>query len=176
MTKVAVFVGSLRKDSLNKKLADALERVAEPGTEFVHIDINMPLFNQDLEKSFPAEVQAAKDVVESADAVLILTPEYNRSVPGVLKNAIDWISRPYGNNSFAGKPVAIAGASIGPIGTAVAQNALQHVLTYLDMKVLGQPEVYFPVAQELFDDEGNLDEAREAELRQFMQKFHDWIK
>ncbi len=111
MTKIAVLVGSLRDGSMNKMLAKNLEALAPEGTEFEYADLNLPLFNEDIEPNFPQEAQAAKDVVERADGVLFVTPEYNRGVPGVLKNAIDWLSRPWGQNSFAGKPAGIVGAT-----------------------------------------------------------------
>lgn len=176
MSKIAVFVGSLQKNSFNKKLADALERESNGEHEFIHVDLNMPLFNQDLEAAFPKEAQAAKDIVEAADAVLFVTPEYNRGVPGVLKNAIDWTSRPWGSNSFAGKPAAIAGASISPLGTAVAQNTMRHTLTYLDMKLMGQPELYVASAHQVFDDEGEVNDAQKEEFAAFMSAFTTWIK
>lgn len=175
MTKVAVLVGSLQKNSFNKKLAAAIERQAED-MEFHYVDMNLPLFNQDLESNVPEEVKAAKQIVDESDAVLIVTPEYNRTAPGLLVNAIDWLSRPYGDNSFSGKPVAMAGASVSPLGTAVSQNMLRHTLTYLNTKLMGQPEVYFRTAQELFDDEGNLDEEHDQELANFVKSFDSWIK
>jgi len=176
MTKIAIFVGSLRQDSFNKQLAQTLERVAPSGTEFDYVDLNLPLFNQDIEANYPAEARKVKDAVEAADGVLFVTPEYNRSVPAVLKNAIDWASRPWGTNSFAGKPAGVVGASSSSIGTAVAQSDLHHVLLYLDMKVLGQPEVYVSNAHEVFDDEGNVSPENEAFYRTYMERLVDWIK
>jgi chromate reductase len=175
MTKIAVFVGSLRKDSFNMQLAHALERVAPKGTEFNYVDLNLPLFNQDLEANYPPEAQKVKDAVEAADGVLFVTPEYNRSVPAVLKNAIDWASRPWGTNSFKNKPAGVVGASISALGTAVAQSDLHHVLLYLDMKVLGQPEVYVAHAHEVFDDEGNISPENEEFYRNYMQRLVEWI-
>lgn len=158
MTKIAVFVGSLQKKSLNRMLAKNLEAAAPVGVEFSYVDIStLPLFNQDLEAEFPASAQAMKDIVEAADGVLFATPEYNRSIPGVLKNAIDWASRPWGSNSFAGKPAGIVGATVSPVGTAVAQADLRHILVYLNVKLLGQPEVYFATASQSFNEAGEVD-------------------
>jgi chromate reductase, NAD(P)H dehydrogenase (quinone) len=131
------------------------------GVKFVYADLDLPLYNQDLEAEYPVKAQAAKDLVEGADGVLFVTPEYNRSVPGVLKNAIDWVSRPYGYNSFDGKPVGMVGASIGPVGTAIAQSDLRHIVAFLNMKLMGQPEVYVANAMGLqFDDDGLLTDER----------------
>src|SRR5664279_1060122 len=155
MTKIAVFVGSIREKSFNKTLAANLEKLAGDGVEFDYINVGgLPLFNEDLEPDFPAVAQTAKDQVESADGVLIVTPEYNRSAPGVLKNAIDWTSRPWGHNSFTGKPTGIVGASVGPIGTAVAQADLRHIMAYLGTKLMAQPELYVGTAHEYFDEKG----------------------
>jgi len=152
--KIAVFVGSLRKDSLNKKLALNLEALAPEEAQFVYVDINLPLLNQDLESSLPQSVRNMKEIVEASDGVLFVTPEYNRGVPGVLKNAIDWASRPY--NSFKGKPVGIVGATTGSLGTAVAQSSLRQIVGYLNMHLMGQPEVYFHFAEQKFDDNGDV--------------------
>ncbi|QQG50672.1 MAG: NAD(P)H-dependent oxidoreductase [Candidatus Saccharibacteria bacterium] len=177
MTKIAVFIGSLQKKSYNKMLAGALENLKPQDMEFIYVDINLPLFNQDLESAYPESARNVKNIVEAADGVLFITPEYNRSVPGVLKNAIDWASRPYGANSFAGKPVGMVGASIGPVGTAVAQSDLRHIVGFLDMKPLGQPEVYIANAMPLFSDSGELvDERWIKNLRQFIAAFDTWVK
>ncbi len=117
---------------------------------------NLPLYNSDDEANFPAVAQTLKEKIEKADGVIIATPEYNRSIPGVLKNAIDWISRPYGKNSFAKKPVLIAGVSSGKIGTAVAQSHLKQIMVYLDADPIGQPELYLGPAREIFDEQGNI--------------------
>lgn len=157
MTKIAVLVGSLHKNSVNQKLAQNLEKFAGDDVEFDYVDIaGLPPFNQDLEAKFPVEAQAMKDKIEAADGVLLVTPEYNRSFSGVLKNAIDWASRPWGSNSFDGKPAGIVGASISPLGTAAAQAALRQVMVYLNTKLMGQPEVYLTVASDTFDDNGNV--------------------
>jgi chromate reductase len=172
MTHIAVFVGSIRADSLNKKLAKNLERLAPKGTTFDYVDIAiLPLFNQDLEADYPASAQAVKDVVASADGVLFVTPEYNRSVPGVLKNAIDWASRPWGANSFDGKPAGVVGASGSTLGTALAQAHLKNILVYLNTKLLGQPEVYFASAHEFFDEEGVVIKSSHDYLKNFIDTF-----
>ncbi|OYW44321.1 NADPH-dependent FMN reductase, partial [Candidatus Saccharibacteria bacterium 32-45-3] len=143
MAKIAVIVGSLQTNSVNKALARNLEKLAPEGTEFDYLDISkFPLFNQDLESDFPAVVREQKEKLEGADGVLFVTPEYNRSFSGVIKNAIDWMSRPWGSNSFDGKPAGSVGATISPLGTGPAQAALRQVAVYLGMKVMGQPELY----------------------------------
>lgn len=177
MTKISVFVGSLQKGSYNKKLAQTLEELAPNDMVFDYVDINLPLFNQDLESDFPADAQKVKDSIEKADGVLFITPEYNRSVPGVLKNAIDWASRPYGKNSFAGKPVGMVGVSLGPVGTAVAQADLRHIVGFLDMKLLGQPEIYIANAASIFNEDGELtDERWQKNLQQYIDTFDAWVK
>lgn len=162
--KIAVFVGSLRENSSNKALAKTLEAAKSERATVQYIDIRLPLYSEDVERAgIPVKVQKMKRVVEAADGVLFVTPEYNRSVPGVLKNAIDWASRPYGKTSFAGKPVGIVGSSMGPIGTAVAQADLRHIMLFQNAKVLGQPEVYIANASEVFDEQGKGDKRALAE-------------
>jgi chromate reductase len=177
MTKIAVFVGSIRAESVNMKLARALEAHRPEGTEFVYVDITgIPLFNQDHESNPPQEVQTMKDTIEQADGVLFVTPEYNRSIPGVLKNAIDWVSRPYGNNSLAGKPAAVTGASGGSLGTALAQAHLRTILLYLDTTLMGQPELYFGHVMQQFDDAGAVTDPGKVEhLQKYMKAFTTWI-
>lgn len=157
MTILAIS-GSLRKDSYNTALARSLSALAPAGTTVTVASLaDIPLYNCDVEtEAFPPAAQAFKDAIIAADAIVIVTPEYNRSVPGVLKNAIDWASRPYGKNAFAGKLILIAGVSTGKIGTAVAQSHLRSILLHLDAQVLGKPELYLGPAKELFDEEGNL--------------------
>lgn len=175
---IAVFVGSLQKDSHNKKVAKTLESLLPEGVEFTYVDINLPLFNQDLEADYPAAAQVAKDIVASADGVLFVTPEYNRSVPGVLKNAIDWISRPYGQSAFDGKPAGIIGASIGPVGTAVAQSDLRHIALFLNMQVMGQPEIYIAnMMGATYNEVGTLpDERWRKNLQEYGTAFAAWVK
>lgn len=175
MTKITVIVGSLREQSFNRMLAKNLERLAPAGVEFHYASIQLPIFSEDMERNMPAEAQALKDEIESADGILFVTPEYNRGVPGGLKNAIDWASRPYGTNSFKGKPVGIVGASISKVGTAVAQADLRHITAYLEMRPMGQPEIYFGPAYELFDDKGMVVAESESLLRDYMQAFVAWV-
>lgn len=175
MTKIAVFVGSLRADSFNKKLAKNLEQLAPEGVEFDYVDLNLPLFNQDLEANYPHEAQKVKDQVENADGVLFVTPEYNRSIPGVLKNAIDWASRPFGTNSFRGKPTGIVGASSGQIGTAVAQSDLRHICGFLNVKLMGQPELYLGNAGSSFDENGVIVEGSRDYLATYINAFSAWL-
>jgi chromate reductase, NAD(P)H dehydrogenase (quinone) len=176
-TKVAVFVGSLRKDSINKKLAKAVEKLMPADYEFEYVDIGeLPLYNQDYDADYPAPYRRLKQQIEGADALLFVTPEYNRSVPGVLKNAIDIGSRPWGKNSFAGKPAAVIGASIGTIGTAIAQQHVRGSLAFVDAPTLAQPEVFIHFKEGLFDDEGDIgpDETRKF-LQGFVGKYVDWV-
>lgn len=176
MTNIAVFVGSLRADSFNKKLAKNLEELAPEGITFSYVDLNLPLFNQDLEANYPAEAKAAKDIVDAADGVLFVTPEFNRSIPGALKNAIDWVSRPWGTNSFNGKPTGIVGASSGPVGTAVAQSDLRHISGFLNVKLMGQPELYLSNSASRFDDNGHIvDESRDF-LKTYIDAFAAWVE
>ena len=162
---LAAISGSLRKGSYNTMLVRALQALAPEGMNIEIVEIgNLPLYNQDDEAMFPAAAQALKDKIESADGIIISTPEYNRSIPGGLNNAIDWTSRPYGKNSFARKAVLTMGVSGGKIGTAVAQSHLRHILLYLNADLIGQPELYFGPASELFDAEGNLTQDSTKEL------------
>lgn len=177
MYTVAVIVGSLRKESINKKLAKALMRIGKDVLRFTPISIaDIPLYNQDHEGSLPAPVARLKAEISAADAVLFITPEYNRSIPGVLKNVIDWGTRPYGQNAWAGKPAAIAGISPSPVGTAVSQSHLRSVLPTLDMIVLSQPEIYLTDRPGMIGDDGTIpNESTEAFLRGFVERFAAWI-
>ena len=171
MTKIAVLVGSLRDGSFNHTLAKNLEKMAPEGVEFAYASLEMPLFNEDVEAAdFPAEATTLKELVESADGVLIATPEYNRSFPGVLKNAIDWASRPWGQNSFDGKPAGIVGASIGATGTTQAQSQLRNVMVYLNTKLVGQPELYINAPQ-TFDENGEVVESSRETLQAYIDTF-----
>lgn len=169
--RLAVLVGSLRRESHNRHLALALERLL-PG-EFVvqHVRIDdLPLYNQDDDAHQAATVRRLKQEVAGADALLFLTPEYNRSLPGVLKNAIDHGSRPYGQSVWGGKPAGVVGMSVGAIGTALAQQHLRSVLAYLDVQVLGQPEVYLTYKPGFFTEGG---EIADEGTRQFLQGWVD---
>jgi chromate reductase len=176
--QIGYVIGSLRQDSYNRKLANALIRLGPPDFNFRELRIgDLPLYDQDEDRSQAPEVQRLKSELRTVDAVMFVTPEYNRSIPGVLKNAIDHASRPYGQNSWAGKPAGIIGASIGAISTAVAQLHLRTILAYLDMPTLGQPEAYIQVKDGFFDDAGNI---ANPETRKFlhgwMDKYVAWVK
>jgi chromate reductase len=174
--KVAVVVGSIRKESINLKLAKALVKLApnEFECDFVRID-DLPVFNQDHDQNPPQQVMRVKAQIAAANALLFVTPEHNRSLPTALKNALDWVSRPYGKSLWPGKPAAIAGASVGAIGTAVAQAHLRGVLGYLDVPTLGQPEVYVHFTQGLIDDDGNVSsDGTRKFLQTFMDRYAAW--
>lgn len=167
--RIAVVVGSLRRDSFNRKLAEALARLAPQGCEFVPVRIDdQPLYNQDDDAAQPEPVRRLKSEIAAAQGVLFVTPEYNRSIPGVLKNAIDNASRPYGQSAWAGKPAAVIGISVGAIGTALAQQHLRNVLAYLDMPTLGQPEMFLQHQHGFFGSDGSV---ASDDTRQFLQKF-----
>ena len=176
--RVAVLVGSLRKESFNRHLARAVEQLAPDDFEFTHVRIdNLPLYDQDFDHEYPAECKRLKDEIAAADALLFVTPEYNRSVPGVLKNAIDIASRPWGTNSFAGKPGAVIGVSVGATGTCMAQQHLRNVLSYLDVQTLGQPEVFIQNKEGLFDGDGHIgNEGTEKFLKGFVDRYVAWVK
>lgn len=176
MTKITIFVGSLREKSYNLGLAKAIEKFMPTGTEITYADINLPLFNEDLERDYPKEAQFLKDLVEASDGILFALPEYNRSVPGVLKNAIDWISRPFGTNSFKRKPVGVVGASLNIAGTAAAQAHFRGIAAFLEMKQLGQPEIYIPVTEGVFNSAGELvDERWLKNVQAYAAAFADWV-
>ena len=178
MSKIAVIVGSLRRDSINRKLAEALAKLAGPKLEFTYVKIDdVPLFNQDLEPNPPAAVTRVKGQIEAADGVLIVTPEYNRSIPGVLKNALDWASRPSGKNSFSGRPAGIIGTSGGAIGTAAAQQHLRSILITLNTTLMGQPEGYLQFKQGLVDEQHNVtDESVRKFLQTYVDAFTAWVE
>ena len=174
---VAVFVGSLRKESFNRKMAKALAAMAPPSLKFEIVEIaHLPLYNQDLEATPTAEVTAFKERIARADAVLFVTPEYNRGVPGVLKNAIDVASRPYGKSAWNGKPGAVISVSPGAIGGFGANHQLRQSLVFLNVPALPH-EAYIGNAAKLFDDKGALvaDDTRKF-LANFLQLFESWIE
>ena len=176
MTKVAVLVGSLRKDSVNLHFAEALARLAKPKLDLRIVEIgDLPLYNQDLEGALPASVQRFKREIESADAVLFVTPEFNRSFSAALKNAIEWGSRPWGNTSWAGKPGAIAGVTLGPLGTAAAQSQLRSIVGHIGVALLSDPEIYVTAREGLIVDGEITDENFRTVLRGWVDKFSDWI-
>jgi chromate reductase len=174
---IAVVVGSLRQDSFNRKLALAMTRLAPAEFSFNQLEIgDLPLYNQD-DDANPAEaVKRLKSEIQAAKGLLFVTPEYNRSISGVLKNALDHTSRPYGQNAWAGKPAGIMGVSIGAIGTAAAQQHLRAILAYLDVPTLGQPEVFLQAKEGLFDDDGNIGEASRQFLQGWMDRYCAWVK
>jgi chromate reductase len=174
---VAVLVGSLRKGSFNRQLARALETIAGDRAEFRHIRIDdLPLYNQDFDGDYPPVCTRLKDDIKACDAVLFVTPEYNRSVPGVLKNAIDIASRPWGTNSFAGKPGAVIGTSAGAMSTALAQQHLRNICVFLDVPLLQQPEAFVRYNDGLFADDGSVTDDRVAEfLGDFIDKYLAWV-
>jgi chromate reductase len=175
---VAVLVGSLRKDSFNLKLAKALMAIAPPELELEIVEIGqLPLFNQDWEASPPPAVSEFKQRIGAADAVLFVTPEYNRSVPGVLKNAIDVASRPYGQSAWSGKPGAVISLSPGAIGAYGANHHLRQSMVFLDVPMMPQPEAYIGGAAKLFDEHGALtSQDTRAFLEKFLQAFARWVE
>lgn len=171
--KIAVLVGSLRAESYNRRLAQALVRlpVAEDH-EFTFADIaSLPLYNQDDDGNQPEPTKALKAMISASDGVLFVTPEYNRSIPGVLKNAIDHASRPYGTSAFAGKPAGVIGVSPGKTGTALSQQHLRNVLGYLDMPTLGQPEAFMQWSDDLLAPDGTVGEGSARFVTKWMAAF-----
>lgn len=175
--RIAVIVGSLRKESFNKKLAHALIRLApaEFRFEFPRID-DLPLYDQDDDANQADSVKRLKQEVASAQGLLFVTPEYNRSMPGVLKNALDQASRPYGTSAWNGKPAGVIGISVGAIGTALAQQHLRNVLAYLDVPTLGQPEAFLQAKQGFFDADGAIGSGSREFLQGWMDRYVAWIK
>jgi chromate reductase len=175
--QIAVVVGSLRRDSFNRKLANAIVKLAPSEFSFKHVQIgDLPLYNQDDDANQAASVKRLKAEIAAAQGLLFVTAEYNRSIPGVLKNAIDQASRPYGKSAWAGKPAGVLGVSIGAPGTSMAQQHLRNILAYLDVPTLGQPEAFIQAKEGLFDTAGNIG----ADSRQFLQGWMDhyvaWVK
>jgi len=177
-SQIALIVGSLRRDSFNRRLADAVVRLAPADFSFKHLSIgDLPLYNQDDDASQAPSVQQFKKDIAASQGVLFVTAEYNRSIPGVLKNAIDNASRPYGQSAWAGKPAGVLGTSIGSIGTAIAQQHLRNVLAYLDMPTLGQPEAFIHVADGFFDVDGGIaNDGTRKFLQGWMDAYVAWIK
>jgi chromate reductase len=177
---IAVFVGSLRKESFNRKMANALAGLAPDGLKLGIVEIGgLPLYSQDddVPGKVPAAWEELRRQVKAADAVLFVTPEYNRSVPGVLKNAIDVASRPYGQSAFDGKPGAVMSVSPGAIGGFGANHHLRQMMVFLNVPMLQQPEAYIGGAASLFDDKGNVTNPGTRELLgKFMQAFATWIE
>jgi chromate reductase len=176
--RVGYFVGSLSSTSINRLLSKALIRLAPRDMEFVELPIgNLPLYSPDHDADYPPEPAALKEAIAGCDAVLFVTPEYNRSIPGALKNAIDWASRPWGQNSFDHVPAAVIGASPGQIGTAVGQQSLRAVLSFCNARQMTAPEAYIHFRQGLVTDEGEVtDETTAAFLTDFMEEFRTHVE
>jgi len=175
--KVGFFVGSLSSTSLNRRLAYALIGLAPDDLEFIEIPIgDLPLYSPDYDADYPAVARALKQALSAVDAVLFVTPEYNRSIPGSLKNAIDWASRPYGTNSFDHMPTGVIGASPGKLGTALGQHALRAILSFVNARQMTAPEAYVQINHGEFGDDGQvLTESTREFLAAFMDEFHDHI-
>lgn len=175
--QIAVVVGSLRKDSFNRKLANAIVRLAPAEFSFKQLQIgDLPLYNQDDDENQATAVKRLKTEIAAAQGLLFVTPEYNRSIPGVLKNALDHASRPYGQNVWAGKPAGVLGTSIGAIGTAMAQQHLRNVLAFLDVPLLSQPEAFIHAKEGLFDEAGNIGANSKQFLQNWMDRYVAWVK
>jgi chromate reductase len=174
---VGYLVGSLAKASINRKLAKALVRLALPALQLSEIEFkDLPLYSYDYDENFPPAAKAFKEAIAAVDAVLFVTPENNRSIPGGLKNAIDWASRPYGQNSFTRKPSAVIGTSPGAIGTAVAQQSLRSVLSFCNSPQMNAPEAYIQFKDGLITDDGEVTvESTEQFLRNYMTEFQIFI-
>jgi chromate reductase len=176
--QVGYFVGSLSSTSINRELSKALIRLAPEGLEFTEIPIGgLPLYSQDYDGDFPREARALKAAIAASDAILFVTPEYNRSIPGGLKNAIDWASRPWGDNSFAQIPAAVIGTSAGQIGTAMAQQSLRGVLSFCNARQMTAPEAYIRYSPEVFPGDGEVtDESTRNFLADYMEQFLIYIE
>jgi chromate reductase len=176
--QIGYLVGSLAKGSINRTLSEALVKLAPEDLEFTEIPIgNLPLYSWDYDADYPPEGRAFKEAVEASDGILFISPEYNRSIPGALKNAIDWGSRPWGSNSFARKPTGIIGASPGGIGTAVMQSSMRAVLSFLDAPQLNAPEAYIRFDPDDFGDEGEVrNEQTAAFLRHYMDEYCAFVQ
>ncbi len=175
--KVGYFIGSLATGSINRILAKALIRLAPAELEFTEIPIrDLPLYSYDYDADFPPVARAFKQAIADVDALLFVTPEYNRAIPGGLKNAIDWASRPWGQNSFTHKPSAVIGASMGSIGTAVAQQNLRSVLSFCNSPQMNSPEAYIHLTPGLITADGEVTNEGTAEfLRNYMTELHAFI-
>ena len=176
--QVGYFIGSLSSTSINRTLSRSLIRLAPDDLEFTEIPIgNLPLYSPDFDADYPPEATSLKEAIAASDAVLFVTPEYNRSIPGALKNAIDWASRPWGQNSFDHMPAAVIGASIGQIGTAVGQQSLRAVLSFCNARQMTAPEAYIHLTPGLITDAGEVtDESTTAFLGDFMREFRTHVE
>jgi chromate reductase len=174
---IAVLVGSLRRDSFNRQLASAMVQLAPPDFSFTQLQIgDLPLYNQDDDANPAESVKRLREEIRAARGLLFVTAEYNRSISGVLKNAIDHASRPYGQSAWTGKPAGILGASVGAIGTALAQQHLRNILTYLDVPTMGQPEAFVQAKEGLFDGSGNISDGNRKFMQDWMNQYVAWVK
>jgi chromate reductase, NAD(P)H dehydrogenase (quinone) len=175
---IAIVVGSLRKESINRKLAQAMTRLPQAqGHTFTWPEIgDLPLYNQDDDANPPSAATRLKSEIRAADGVIFFTPEYNRSFPGVLKNALDHASRPYGDSAWAGKPAGVIGTSQSQAATAMAQQHLRQVLTYLDMPMLNQPEAFIRFTDDMIGPDGTLSERSAKFTAQWMEAFLAWVE
>jgi chromate reductase, NAD(P)H dehydrogenase (quinone) len=176
--EVGYFIGSLSSKSINRVLSRCLINLAPQDLSFTEIKISdLPLYSPDFDEDYPPEAKALKEAIDAADAVLFVMPEYNRSIPGALKNAIDWASRPWGQNSFDHLPAAVIGASVGSIGTAVGQQSLRAVLGYCNARQMTAPEGYIQFSEEVFTPSGEVtDDAAREFLTAYMSEFRDHIE
>jgi len=176
--KIGYLVGSLASNSINRTLSKALIKLAPEELEFTEIPIkDLPLYSQDYDADYPPAGRAFKDAVAASDGILFISPEYNRSIPGALKNAIDWGSRPWGTNSFARKPTGIIGTSPGSIGTAVMQSSMRSVLSFLDAPQLNAPEAYIKFNADVFGQDGTVSDPQTAELlRHYMEEYSAFVQ
>jgi chromate reductase len=177
LNKIAVLVGSLRRESFNRKLAHAMAALAPSDFTFEQVQIDdLPLYSQDDDEQQAACVLRMKAEIKKAQGLLFITPEYNRSIPGVLKNAIDHASRPYGQSAWTGKPAGVLGVSVGAIGTALAQQHLRNILAYLDVPTMGQPEAFIQAKEDLFATDGTVGETSRKFLQDWMDHYVLWIR
>lgn len=177
MTTIGYIIGSISSTSINRQLVGAMTKLAPEGVEFKEISIReLPFYSPELEADFPQVAKDFKQAITDVDGVLIATPEYSRSIPGVLKNAFDWSTRPYGNMSFSGKPVAIIGASAGPISTAAAQQHLRAIMGHFNAIVMGQPEGMIQAAPGLIENGEIANEGTAAFLTQYLEAFLDLVR
>jgi len=175
--RIAIVVGSLRKESFNKKMAAALTRLAPADFTFYHVEIgDLPLYNQDDDANQALSVKRMKAEISAAHGVIFVTPEYNRSISGVLKNALDNGSRPYGQSAWNGKPAAMIGVSLGAVGTAMAQQHLRNILAFLNMPTMEQPEAFIQAKEGLFNADGSIGEASHKFLQGWMDTYVAWVK
>ncbi|MEE6294682.1 NADPH-dependent FMN reductase [Georgenia wangjunii] len=175
---IGYVVGSLSKDSINRKLAEALIALADADLTFTEIPIgDLPLYNYDSDGDYPQVGRALKEQLRASDGLLFVTPEYNRTIPAALKNALEWGSRPYGDSAFTGIPAGVIGASTGEPGTAMAQQHLRNVLAYLDVPTLGQPEAFIHYTPERFADDGTVvDDSTREFLHAWLAAYTAWVR